>query len=296
MQKKSSINRVFLATALGPQLLLLFLIFLGPFLYMVWLSFTNLSFAQASQKGAFVGLQNYYRALVNDPMFWTSMKTSAIYMLFCVLPQITFGLIFAEWLATRERLRNVISPLLSLPVLLPAVVVGLLWRLLLQGEFGVLSFYLQKVGLFAERAILSDVKSILITLSLVDFWQWAPFVVLVLLAARLSLPKAPLEAAQMDGARYLQIFRDITIPYMLPTVGVVLLIRAIDSFKEFDKVFILTGGGPGNASEMSSIYIWRVAFKQWDYGYGAALCTIVYLVVFAGIRLFVWLAQKKVPA
>lgn len=294
MQKTYFSKRFFLMSSLGPQLFFLALIFLGPFLYMVWLSFTDLSFALADQKGAFVGIKNYGKAFGTDPIFWNSMKKSAIYMLLCVLPQIVFGVVIAEWFATRDSLRKIFSPLLALPILLPAVVVGLLWRLLLQGEFGIVSFYLRKLGLFTERAILSDVKSILITLSLVDFWQWAPFVVLVFLAARLSLPVAPREAALMDGARPFQIFRDVTIPFMLPTMGVIFLIRAIDSFKEFDKVFILTGGGPGSASEMSSIYIWRVAFKQWDFGYGAALCTIVYLVIFLGAQLFVRLSERRV--
>jgi multiple sugar transport system permease protein len=89
-----------------------------------------------------------------------------------------------------------------------------------------------------------------------------------------------LQAAWLDGASKLRAFFDVTLPALLPTIFVVSLIRAIDSFKEFDKVFILTGGGPGTASELSSIYTWRMAFKQFDFGYAAALCVLIYVIVY----------------
>ena len=114
---------------------------------------------------------------------------------------------------------------------------------------------------------------------LIDVWQWTPFVTLVILAGLLSLPKEPFEAAIMDGARPLQIFRDVTLPLLRPIIALVLLLRGIDAFKEFDKVFILTGGGPGISTEMLSIYTYRINFRDWDLGYGAVCAFMVYLVV-----------------
>jgi multiple sugar transport system permease protein len=114
---------------------------------------------------------------------------------------------------------------------------------------------------------------------LIDVWQWTPFVTLVLLAGLLSLPREPYEAAVMDGARPWQVFRDVTLPLLRPIIALVVLLRAIDAFKEFDKVFILTGGGPGIATELLSIYTYRISFKDWDLGYGAACAFMVYLVV-----------------
>jgi multiple sugar transport system permease protein len=114
---------------------------------------------------------------------------------------------------------------------------------------------------------------------LVDVWEWTPFVTLVVLAGLLSLPRDPFEAAIMDGARPWQVFRDITVPLMRPIIALVLLLRGIDAFKEFDKVFILTGGGPGTATELLSIYTWRINFRNWDLGYGAVNAFMVYLVV-----------------
>ena len=102
---------------------------------------------------------------------------------------------------------------------------------------------------------------------------------LVMLAGLMSLPREPFEAAVMDGARPVQVFRDVTLPILRPIIALVLLLRSIEAFKEFDKVFILTGGGPGTATELLSIYTYRVNFKSWDLGYGATCAFMVYLVV-----------------
>jgi multiple sugar transport system permease protein len=104
-------------------------------------------------------------------------------------------------------------------------------------------------------------------------------VTLVMLGGLMSLPREPFEAAVMDGARPWQVFRDVTLPLLRPLIALVLLLRGIDAFKEFDKVFILTGGGPGTATELLSIYAYRVNFKSWDLGYGSAVAFMIYLVV-----------------
>ena len=266
---------------LAPVLLFLLVIFLGPFLYMVWLSFTDLSFAIAARNGNVIGFQNYSHALLNDRLFLSSLYRSSLFALLSVLPQMLLGIGIAELLHSRPLAQRLLSPLFALPVLLPTVIVGLYWRILLQGEFGLISHYLSELGVPGARGILSNPRTIIFTLAAIDIWQWGPFVALVLLAARCSVPRAPLEAAWMDGASRWRAFTDVTVPALQPTVFVVSLIRAIDSFKEFDKVFILTGGGPGTASELSSIYIWRTAFRSWEFGYAAALCVIIYLIIYA---------------
>lgn len=265
---------------LGPVGLFLLAIFLGPFFYMAWLSFTDLSFAVADRSGHWIGFANYIHALFGDGIFIGSLARSGLFALLCVVPQMILGIAVAELLHRRPLTQRLLTPLFALPVLLPTVVVGLYWRILLQGEFGLLSHYLSELGFAGAKGILSNPKTILFTLAAIDIWQWGPFVALVLLASRCSLPKAPLEAAWTDGASRWRAFLDVTLPALLPTVFVVSLIRAIDSFKEFDKIFILTGGGPGNASELSSIYTWRMAFKQFEFGYAAALCVLIYVLIY----------------
>jgi multiple sugar transport system permease protein len=274
---------------LSPILCFLILIFLGPFLYMVWLSLTDLSFASAPRNGNFIGLANYLRALFSDRIFLDSIAQSALFSALCVLPQIVIGVALSEFLHNSRSMQQILSPLLALPALMPSVIVGLYWRILLQGEFGLVSYYASKAGFQSAKGILSSPKLILFTLSAVDFWQWGPFVALVLLAARSTQRKAPLEAAWLDGASPIRAFFDVTLPGLFPAVFVIGTIRAIDSFKEFDKVFILTGGGPGTASELTSIYVWRQAFRNWEFGYGAALCVLIYLLIYAVTQLgFKW--------
>jgi multiple sugar transport system permease protein len=178
-----------------------------------------------------------------------------------------------------ERRRFVLT-LLLIPMMLAPVAVGLIWKLILRGNFGMVTYYLRAVGLLDVRsAPLSQADMVLPTIILIDVWQWTPFVTLVMLAGLLSLPREPFEAAVMDGARPVQIFRDVTLPLLRPIIALVVLLRGIDAFKEFDKVFILTGGGPGTATELLSIYTYRVTFKHWDLGYGAVCAFMVYLVV-----------------
>jgi multiple sugar transport system permease protein len=158
--------------------------------------------------------------------------------------------------------------------------VGLIWRLLLQGDFGMVSYYLHKVGLLSQSsAVFSTPYLVMPTIIAIDVWQWTPFVTLIILAGLMSLPKSPFEAATMDGAGPWRQFIDIMLPLLRPIIALVLLLRGIDAFKEFDKVFILTGGGPGTMSELLSIYAYRVNFKNWNLGYGAAVAFMVYLVV-----------------
>jgi multiple sugar transport system permease protein len=197
-----------------------------------------------------------------------------------VLIELALGFSIAMVLFHHLQRRRLVLTLLMVPMMLAPVAIGLIWKLLLQGDFGMMTYYLRWVGLLGDQEVLlSNPDLVLPTIIAIDIWQWTPFVVLVMLAGLMSLPREPFEAAIMDGARPLQIFRDITLPLLRPVIALVVLLRGIDAFKEFDKVFILTGGGPGTATELLSIYTYRMNFKNWDLGYGAACAFMVYFVV-----------------
>jgi multiple sugar transport system permease protein len=263
-----------------PSLLLLLIILVGPFFYMLWTSFTDLSFALPNHDGNFLGFDNYRRLMRDDPIFWHSFALTVKFVSIAVSAEFIAGFALALLLFHVIERRRLVLTLLLIPMMLAPVAVGLIWKLLLQGDFGMVTYYLRQTGLLAVRdALLSDAGAVLPTIILIDLWQWTPFVTLVMLAGLLSLPREPFEAALMDGARPLQIFRDVTLPLLRPIIALVLLLRGIDAFKEFDKVFILTGGGPGTATELLSIYTYRVNFKSWDLGYGATCAFMVYLVV-----------------
>ena len=282
----------YLWLTLGPALGLVAVVFLGPFLYLLWLSATNVSLARAGY--SFVGWGNFVRAFASDSGFLDSLLRSVLFAGYCVLPQVLVALSLAEALHGAGVPPLLLSPVLLLPTLLPPVVIGLYGRVMLQGEFGVLSYYFSRLGLPGAKRILSTPGLVLPTVALVDFWQWCPFVLLVLLATRSNLPKAPLEASWLDGASRLRAYLDVTLPAMLPTVFFLALLRAIDSFKEFDKIYVMTGGGPGSASELSSLFIWRTAFKSWDFGYAAALSVIVYAMILVATQLLLRIRGLRV--
>ncbi len=176
----------------------------------------------------------------------------------------------------RQRL---LTTLLLVPMMLAPVAVGLIWRLLLQATSAWSPIHAQARPASRASAVFSSPDLVMPAIIAIDVWQWTPFVTLIVLAGLMSLPKSPFEAATMDGAGPWRQFVDIMLPLLRPIIALVLLLRGIDAFKEFDKVFIMTGGGPGTVSELLSIYAYRVNFKNWNLGYGAAVAFMVYLVV-----------------
>ena len=278
-------KRIFLdkgtsALFMTPSIILLVVLLLGPFSYMVGLSFTDLSFSQPNHDGNFVGFANYRKLMQDDPIFWESFLTTIKFVFASVCIEFLFGLILALLIFNIFGSQRLIVTLILMPMMLAPVAIGLMWKLLLNGEFGMLTHYLRKISLMAaQTAPLSSYKLVLWTMVGIDVWEWTPFVTLVILAGLMSLPKEPFEAAVMDGAKPLRIFWDVTLPLLRPIIALVMLLRGIDAFKEFDKVFILTGGGPGTATELLSIYTWRINFRNWDFGYGSVVAFMVYLVV-----------------
>lgn len=272
---------------LTPSLILLLALLVGPFVYMVVVSFTDLSFAIPNHTGNFVGFDNYRKLMRDDPLFWDSFWTTIRFVTAALSIEFLIGLSLALLLFHSIERHRIILTLILLPMMLAPVAVGLMWKLLLQGEFGMLTHYLREVGIFgAQTAPLSSYTLVLPTMILIDVWEWTPFVTLVLLAGLLSLPREPYEAAIIDGAGPIRVFFDVTLPLLRPIIALVLLLRGIDAFKEFDKVWILTGGGPGSATELLSIYTWRINFRNWDFGYGAVVALMVYLVVLILCSLF----------
>ncbi len=279
-----------------PATLLVLVFLVGPFGYMAYTAMTDLSYANPDQNGAFIGLDNFRQLVRNDPVFWDSFWLTIRFVVASVTVEFALGFALA-WLIWRfiERQR-LLTTLLLVPMMLAPVAVGLIWRLLLQGDFGMVSYYLRAVGLLSQSsAVFSTPYLVMPTIIAIDVWQWTPFVTLIILAGLMSLPKAPFEAATMDGAGPWRQFVDIMLPLLRPIIALVLLLRGIDAFKEFDKVFILTGGGPGTVSELLSIYAYRVNFKNWNLGYGATVAFMVYLVVLILCSIFYKAVYWKSP-
>ena len=162
-----------------------------------------------------------------------------------------------------------------IPTVIAPVVVGLIWYLIFLPTFGLFTQGLNNLGLFRDTGVFSTPESALAVLMLIDIWEWTPFVTLILLAGLTAMPKAPIEAATIDGASRRQILWYVQIPLLRPLIVIALLLRSIDASKIFDTVYVLTGGGPGDSTEMVTTFAHRTSFMTWNLGYGAAICLVL---------------------
>ena len=226
---------------------------------------------------AFVGLQNY-QTLLHDANFLGSLGTTLFFTITATGIEFVLGLLLALLLKEEFSLQGVIRSTLIIPMVIAPVVVGIIWRLLYNTDAGLFSFVVQ--SLFRTNiSVLSSTMLALPALILVDIWEWTPFMFLILLAGIQSLPQEPFEAARVDGASPWNIFLHLTLPMLRPVIVVALLIRALDAFTVFDQVFVLTQGGPGTATEVATLMIYKTAFRFSQFGYAASMAMFLLVLV-----------------
>ena len=229
---------------------------------------TSLQEFRLGKPPLFVGLQNYHN-LLQDGNFHSSLATTLTYTVAATGIEFVLGLTLALLLKEEFRFQGVIRSSLIIPMVIAPVVVGIIWRLLYNAD----------IGLFSFGSVLSSTTLALPALILVDIWEWTPFMFLILLAGLQSLPQEPFEAACVDGASPWNIFVHLTLPMLRPVIVVAILIRALDAFTVFDQVFVLTQGGPGTATEVATLMIYKTAFRFSQYGYGAAMAVAMLVLV-----------------
>lgn len=267
--------------AVLPTLVLLGSVFIVPFAHMLVLSFQDYTLTAPSAKaGSWAGFANYARVVSPSSPFWHALYITFTYAIVAVCLEVAIGLALAFIISHRAIVARRIMPLIVVPSLLSPTVVALMAVFLFHPRYGVPPLVVQFFGSFPDGALLSDPTTALPTLIAVDIWQWTPLVTAVFLAAILGVNSEAVESARIDGAGYWRLFRTVVFPCVWPTVGVMAAIRFFDAFKEFDKIFVATGGGPGVATETISFYTWRVAFKYWEAGHAAAMGVVLYLLLY----------------
>ncbi|MCH6554712.1 MAG: sugar ABC transporter permease [Acidobacteria bacterium] len=248
---------------LAPAVLVLFGLSLYPLIFLLRVSLTT-------AEGAWT-LAHFSR-LFQDRFFGVALLQTFAYTGVALALEFGLGLGLALLLNRQLAFRRIFRATLLLPMLLPPVVVAVIWRLIYNPNFGLLNASLAALGIDTSNWLwIAGQKSALLSVILVDVWEWTPFMFLLLLAGLQSLPVEPYEAAKIDGASAWQTFRDITWPLLKPIVLVAVLLRILDLLRVFDQIFILTQGGPGFATETASLYIYRNAFRFFNFGYAAAL-------------------------
>jgi multiple sugar transport system permease protein len=260
-----------------PTILILIVVSLIPLVYVLVLAFTKSSMTKPLQE--FVGLGNF-RAAFHDEVLGISLVNTLVFALSTTILETLLGFAMALALHKERRLSKIFRTLALLPLFTPPVGVAMIWRLIYNPNSGMINHYLMKLGLSHHFiAFLGDKDLALPSIIFADVWQWTPFCFLLLFAAIQSLPREPFEAAAVDGTTPWQVFRKLTLPMVAPALIVVFLFRMIIAFKVFDLVFMLTMGGPGNSTQVASFYIYKVGFKMFNTGYGAALSLLILLLI-----------------
>ncbi|HYK21648.1 MAG TPA: sugar ABC transporter permease [Pyrinomonadaceae bacterium] len=254
----------------APALAVLLSLSIYPLIYSV-----TISLQRETASGASWSLQNFAR-LATDSFFLTAMAHTFVYAIAALTFELLLGLGLALLLHNRIRGRGLFRASLLVPMMLPTVVVGVVWRLMLNPNFGAVNGTLKQLGIDTEGLTwTASPRLAMLSVIAVDVWQWTPFVFLVLLAGLQAIPQEPYEAALIDGSSRWQTFLHVTLPLLKPSILIVLLLRTMDLLRVFDQIFILTEGGPGFATETISLYIYRTAFRFFDFGYAAAMSFVL---------------------
>jgi multiple sugar transport system permease protein len=257
----------------APALVVLLTLSIYPLLYSI-----TISLQQQTASGVVWSLVHFKR-LATDGFFQTALVHTLVYAVAALTCEFLLGLGLALLLNQQIRGRGLFRASLLVPMMLPTVVVGVVWRLLLHPNFGAINGTLKQIGINTENLTwTASPRLAFLAVIAVDVWQWTPFVFLVLLAGLQAIPQEPYEAALIDGSTRWQTFRHVTLPLLKPAILIVLLLRTMDWLRVFDQVFILTEGGPGFATEMISLYIYRTAFRFFDFGYAAAMSFVLLAV------------------
>ena len=279
-----------------PSIVVLAFISIVPLVRAVWMSLHDWNLT--SGKGAFVGFGNYETLLFGNPEFFRfefdpsqpfefvlsgSVVHQAVYTGLSVSIEVVLGIALAMYLfSLSERWQPIVRTIFVLPMLVTPIATALMWRLMIDGSIGVINYMLQFVGISPPAWTSSPVMAML-TVVIVDVWQWTPLVILIVFAGLLSIPESRYEAARVDGAPRWAIFRHVTLPGIKYMIAIALVFRLMRSFREFPLIEIVTSHGPGTATQIMNIQLYRTVFVgTGDAGLGAAL-GIVLIVVTVGI-------------
>ncbi len=280
-------DRAFVWLAVSPTALTMLLVFGIPLVFSLYLSTEGWSADESLFGGRFAGLANY-AALLGDPDFTSSVILTLGYTAVTVLAELLLGLGMAVLLDLNLPGIVFFRTALIAPMMITPIVAALCWKLLLDPDHGVIDYFLGRHVIWLGRPWLA-----LYSVGFASVWQNAPFVCILALAGLRSLPHEPQEAAAIDGANAVQRFWHVTLPLLRPYLLVALLLRAIFEFRAFDNVYVMTGGGPANATLLLSVYTYQASFVQFDLSLGAAASWVMLLIALIACLAFVVLIGRR---
>ena len=247
-----------------------------PLGYSFALSLRQWKLARMDEPGPWVGLDNYHLLLTDDPEFFDALKVTAIFLGWDVAATVLLALAAALLLRRQGRVYSLARVLLILPFVMSPAVIGISFKFFLNAEYGIAQHLLGLlIPALQGKVWLSDAKLAMAAVVASDVWHWAPYMTLLILGGLASVPREMEEAARVDGASAWRVFRDITLPQILPVLGVVAILKAVFALKAFDTIFTLSNGGPGTSTQTLAYFVYNTAFGYYDMGYAAAAAYVL---------------------
>ncbi len=285
----------------GPTqyLLLLPIIVYSLFFVLIPLGFSlGVSFMSYNPAGSgetrFVGLLNFRNIFFEKhSFFWKSLLLTGLYTVLAVSLEFVIGLALALLMARDLKGRRLFRIIFILPLTIAPSIVALIFRYMFNEDYGVINFFGKLLGLKQNIPWLLSRQTALLAVAIADIWHYTPFCFLILLAGLLALPKEPYEGSLLEGASARLVFRKITLPLLKPVIAVVLLFRIIDSFNIFDKVFVLTRGGPAQATEVLGMFVYKTGLQVLRVGEGAAISWIMLIILSIGCSYLIRFFSRK---
>lgn len=263
------IDRTFQYWTIAPLVITLLLLMAYPSLQLLRMSVSEVDIVKGQAVWEFVGLKHLETAR-QDPVVPVALRNTLVFVIAVVIIETLLALIISILVSRSRHLVGLYRTVLLIPLLVPPIAIGTMWRLMYDYNYGFINQALAVFGI-AGPTWTADPKLAMPSIILVDLWHWTSFMFLIILAGLESLPQEVNEAARVDGASESQILRYITLPLLRPTLLTAVMLRTIFAFKVFDEIFLLTGGGPGTATEVISLYIYNVFSRQFRLGYASFL-------------------------
>ncbi len=279
---------------LAPAVLTLFIIGIYPTIFALVTSFRRYNIARPREGFPFVGFENY-ASVLSDSTFWASLFLTAKFYVTVLPIEIVLGLMIALLLHKPGMgfLKSLARVTLVVPLATTYAVVGLIGRLIFNGDFGVANWFLDVLGIGGIDWLGSQ-SGAFAAIAIMDIWQWTPFCALIFLAGLSMVPGEIEEAARLETSSKLSLLRFVQLPYLMPGLTALLILRSADVLKLFDMVFVMTRGGPGSATDLVSIYIQRIGFRVFDLGTASAQAILLLIITILLSRLYIRVLYKEV--
>lgn len=276
-----------------PTIAILGGVVLIPIIQSTYISFMFYNY-KLPHKIRFIGLDNYI-SLISDPLFWHSLKVTALFTIISVILVITIGLAFAILLSQDFKGRGILRSLMLIPWAITGVMAGILWRWIYNPEYGLLNIFLNSIGIkIGSYAWLNETPTALLCVAIAYAWSFTPTSTILYLGALQSLPSDLYDSAKVDGAGVWQRFYMITLPLLRPTIMVILIITTMFSLKELGLVYAMTQGGPGSETTVIGWLLYTEAFKFLDFGMGGAIGVVLMIITMVISYVYIKLLYREV--